>query len=102
MVLGVKNPLANAEDVRDSGLSPGLGRSPGRGTGIPLQYPCLENPKGRGDWWMTVHRVKKSWAQLKQLSTHASGFTSDLPVDSLHQVSSYLPSTDKPAFLSAK
>ena len=30
--------------VRDLGLSPGLGRSPGEGKGYPLQYSGLENP----------------------------------------------------------
>ena len=40
----VKNPPANAGDTRDSGLIPGLGRSPGGGHGNPLQYSCLENP----------------------------------------------------------
>ena len=34
-----------------------LGRSPGGGHGNPLQYPCLENPMGRGAWWAAVHRV---------------------------------------------
>ena len=38
-----KNPPANAGDTRDTGLIPGLGRSPGKGYGNPLQYPCLEN-----------------------------------------------------------
>ena len=50
MVLVVKNLPANAEDVRDMGLIPGLGRSPGGGRGSPLQYSCLENPMGRGAW----------------------------------------------------
>ena len=36
----VKNPTANA---RDTGLIPGLGRSPGEGNGNPLQYSCLGN-----------------------------------------------------------
>ena len=36
------------ETVRDSGLIPGLGRSPGEGHGNPLQYSCLENPMDRG------------------------------------------------------
>ena len=45
-----KNPSANAGDTRDSGLNPGLGRSPGVGNGYPLQYSCLENPMERGDW----------------------------------------------------
>ena len=46
MELVVKNPPANAGDVRD-GLVPGSGRSPGGGNGNPLQYSCLENPKNR-------------------------------------------------------
>ena len=33
----------------DSGLIPGLGRSPGEGNGYPLQYSCLENPMDRED-----------------------------------------------------
>ena len=40
----VKNPLANAGDIQDTGLIPGSGRSPGEGNGDPLQYSCLENP----------------------------------------------------------
>ena len=36
-------------------------RSPGEGNGNPLQYSCLENPKDRGAWWATVHKVAKSW-----------------------------------------
>ena len=42
----VKNPPANAGDVRDTGSVPGWGRSPGGGHGNPLQYSCLENPHG--------------------------------------------------------
>ena len=40
----VKNPPANAEDIRDVGLIPRLKRSPGGGHGNPLKYSCLENP----------------------------------------------------------
>ena len=40
----VKNLPNNAGDIRDLGLIPGSGRSPGRGHGNPLQYSCLENP----------------------------------------------------------
>ena len=47
-VLVVKHPPANAGDVRDVGSIPGLGRSPGRGQGNPLQYSCLGNPIDRG------------------------------------------------------
>ena len=48
VALVVKNPPANAGDIRDVGSVPGLGRSPGGGHGNPLQYSCLENPKDRG------------------------------------------------------
>ena len=34
--LVVKNPTANAGDVRDTGSVPGLGRSPGVGNDNPL------------------------------------------------------------------
>ena len=53
-------------------LIPGSGRSSGRGNGNLLQYSWLKNPMGRGAWWETVHRVTKSWARLKWLSTHTS------------------------------
>ena len=61
MVLVVKNPSANAGDVRDAGSIPGLGSSPGGENGNPLQYSCLGNPMDRGDWWVTVHVVATSW-----------------------------------------
>ena len=47
MELVVKNPPANAGVLRDTGLIPGSGRSPGGGHGNPLQYSCLENPMNR-------------------------------------------------------
>ena len=37
----------------DPGSFSGLGRSPGRGHGNPLQYSCLENPMDRGAWRAT-------------------------------------------------
>ena len=61
----VKNPPANAGDIRGTGLVPGLGRCPGRGHGNLLQYSCLEKPMNRGAWQATVHRVAKSRTQLK-------------------------------------
>ena len=45
LALVVKNPPANAGDIRDTGSIPGLGRSPGEGNDNPLQYSCLENPR---------------------------------------------------------
>ena len=47
----VKNLPANAGDVRDAGLIPGLGRFSGGGNGNPLQYSCLENSMNRVAWW---------------------------------------------------
>ena len=64
----VKNSPANAGDVRDVSLMPGLGRSPGGRNGNPLQYSFLENPMDRGAWWATVHAVTQSWTLLKRLS----------------------------------
>ena len=51
----VKNPPANRGDM---GL--GLGRSPGKGNGYPLQYSCQENSMDGGVWHTTVHGVAKS------------------------------------------
>ena len=66
----VKNPSANSEDIRDAGSIPEPGRYPGGRCGSPLQYSCLENPRDRGAWWVTVYRVPKSQTRLKRLSTH--------------------------------
>ena len=55
MVLLVKNPPANAGDLRDADLIPGSGRSPREGNDNPLQYSYLKNPLDRGAWYATVH-----------------------------------------------
>ena len=60
MALVVKNPTANAGDIKDAGSIPELGTSPGGGNGNLLRYSCLENPMDRGAWRVTVHRVTKS------------------------------------------
>ena len=57
--LVVKKLSANEGDVRD-GFNHCGGKIPGGGHGNPLQYSCLENPKGRGAWQATVHGVAKS------------------------------------------
>ena len=59
-----KKSACKAGDIRDAGLIPGLGRSPGGGHGNPLQYLCLENSMDRGAWWATVHGVEKSQSGL--------------------------------------
>ena len=61
MALVVKNPPANAGDIRDGGSIPGSGRFPGGGNGNSLQHSCLENPMDKGAWCATVHGVAKSW-----------------------------------------
>ena len=67
----VKNSPTNAGDARDSGLVSGLGRSPGGGHGIPLQYSCLRSPMDRRACWATAHGVAKGQTRLKRLSMHA-------------------------------
>ena len=56
----VKNPPANAGDIRDAGLIPESGIFSGGGNGNPIQYSCLENPMDRGAWWVMVHSITKS------------------------------------------
>ena len=57
------------QETWDVGSIPGLGRSPGGGLGSPLQYSCLENPKGRGAWWATVRQVIESY--MTEAAQHA-------------------------------
>ena len=57
--LGGSDGKQSTCNVRDLGLIPGLGRSPGEGNGPPLQYSCLENPMDRGVWWAIIHRVAR-------------------------------------------
>ena len=56
----VKKLPANAGDIRNPGLIPVLGTSPGVGNGNALQYSFLENSMARGAWLATVHGVTKS------------------------------------------
>ena len=71
VVLVVKNPPANSGDIRDEGLIPGSGRSPGGGHGNPVWYSCLENPMDRGALQATVftgsHRVGHNWSDLARM-----------------------------------
>ena len=65
----VKSPPASVGVAGDLGSVPGSGRSPGEGSGNPLQYSCLENPTDRGAWWATVHGVAKSQTRLSDSTT---------------------------------
>ena len=74
-------------------LKQSLSENRGReGSGSPLQYPCLENPRDRGAWWATVHGVAKSRTRLsdfpfsfpfraleKEMATHSSIFAWEIP-----------------------
>ena len=62
-----KEPAFNAENIKDAGLIPGLGRSLGGGQDNPLQFGCLDNPMDRGAWQSMVHWVAKNWTRLKPL-----------------------------------
>ena len=60
----IKNLPASAGDIRDMGLIPGLGRSPGERSGLLFQHCCLENSMDRGAWLVTVCVVTKSQTRL--------------------------------------
>ena len=60
VALVVKNLPVNAGAIRDVGLIPGWGRSPGEEHGNTLQYSCLENSMDGGAWWFTVCGVAES------------------------------------------
>ena len=60
VVLVVKNPPANAGNLRDEGSILGSGRPPGEENGNPLQYSRLENPMDRRAQQAAVHNVAES------------------------------------------
>ena len=64
-----KEPSVSAGDIKDEGLIPGSGRSPGEGHGNPLQHSCLENPMDRGAWWAIVHGVAKSRTRMSDFTS---------------------------------
>ena len=76
MALVVKNPSANAGDIREAGSVHGSGRSPREGIGNPLQYSCLESPLDRGTWQAAVHGIAKSQTWLsRHVHTHTQFLT---------------------------
>ena len=75
----------------DLGSIPGLGRSPGRGHGSPLQYSCLENPHGQRrlagyrpwvwktwTWWATQHS-RAQHSKMNPLSSWVTQSTMGFP-----------------------
>ena len=73
VALVVKNLPANAGDVREVGLIPGSGRSPGRRNSNVLQCSCLENPMDRGAWcyspWGQRESDTTEWLNMYAHST---------------------------------
>ena len=61
----VKNSPANAGNLREEGLIPGFGRSPGGGNGNPLSVLAWRIPMDRGALRATVHRFTKGQTRLK-------------------------------------
>ena len=57
MVLVVKNPLADARDIRVMVRPLGLEDPLETVRGNLLQYSCLENPMDRETWWVQAQRV---------------------------------------------
>ena len=61
VALVVKNPHANAGELRDAGSIPGSGRTPGEGHGNLLQYSCLKNPMDRRAMGRTESDMPATW-----------------------------------------
>ena len=70
-MLVAQNPPTNTGDIRDAGLIPGWGRSPGGEHGNPFQYSCLENPMDRGPEYSTGGSEQN---QRKRNARMQSGF----------------------------
>ena len=63
----VNNPPANAGDLRDTGLTPGL-RRPALEKGMTTHS---KNPMDRGIWQAAVHGVTKSW-DMTEVTKHSA------------------------------
>ena len=68
---GNSDGKVSACNAGDSGSIPGLGRSPGGGSGKSLQQFCLEILVDRGAWQARVHGVTKCWIQLSDFHFHS-------------------------------
>ena len=64
----IKTLPANAGNVGDACLIPGLGRSSGEENDNTLQCSCLENPMDRGAWWAAVPWGRKEPDTTERLS----------------------------------
>ena len=70
----VKNLPANARDIGDVGSIPRSGRYPGKGSGNPLEYSCLDNPMDGGAWQTSLWggNVSDTTEWLSTQHTHIS------------------------------
>ena len=66
----VKNLPVSAGDARDMDWILGSGKYPKGGNCNPLQSFCLEKSMDRGAWWVTIHRLAKSWTCLSAEHTY--------------------------------
>ena len=62
--------VESARSAGDPGLTPGSGRSPGEGSGYPLQYSGLENSMDRGTWQAAVQGVARVRHDLASKAPH--------------------------------
>ena len=91
MVLAVKNPPDNAEDIGDVGSIPKSGRSPGGGHGNPLQYSCLENPVDRGAWGYGPWGHSQTRLSESAPTPSQTGWLKPRPLSTPHRPSLYGP-----------
>ena len=72
---GVSDGKESTCHARDPGSIPGSGRSPGDRNGYPLQYSCLENPKGREACQAPVDGITKESDPTEWLAHTHKKFT---------------------------
>ena len=70
MAIVVKNPSANAGDIRDASSVPGLEDALEEGMAIHSSILSWRIPMDRGAWWATVYGVTKSRTRLSDFHFH--------------------------------
>ena len=95
VALVVKNPAANAGDIRDIGSTPLVGRILWRRVWNPLQYSCLKNSmdEERGRLWsMGLQRVGHDWSDLAHTPISPAYLSTILNLTSLSAKEQYIES----------
>ena len=83
--LVIKNLLASAGDIRDTGSIHGSERFPEEGHGNAFQY-SWRGESHRGAWWATIHGVTESQIRLRRLSAHTHTVFSGLRIVTLQSI----------------